>query len=79
MKKVWILNILSKVLAEKNLNQTIQQRSTISNGNNNTLSFKYLNLFWIILAKLCQILAKITEKVNKNSNAHKTSNLDNSL
>ena len=40
MKKVWILKI-SKILAKKNSNQTIQQRSSISNGNNNNLSLKF--------------------------------------
>ena len=44
MKKVWILKILSKILA-KNFNQTIQQRSSISNGNNNTLPLKILTYF----------------------------------
>ena len=35
MKIVWISKILSKILAKKNFNQTIQQRSSISNGNSN--------------------------------------------
>ena len=66
MKKVWILKILSKILAKKeNINQIIHQRFSVANGNNNTV--KNFKLFWIILAKLCQILAKITEHVNKNS------------
>ena len=48
MKKVWILKIVTKMLARKNFNQTrtIQQRSSISNGNNNnTLSLKILTYF----------------------------------
>ena len=42
MKKVWNLKILSKILAKKNFNQTIQQRSSISKGNSNTLPLKIL-------------------------------------
>ena len=44
-EKVWILKILTKILAEKKLNQTIQQRSSISNGNNYTLPLKILSYF----------------------------------
>ena len=42
MIKVRILKILSKILAKTNFNQTIQQRSSISNGNNYTLPLKIL-------------------------------------
>ena len=45
MKKVWILKILSKILAKENFNEPIQQRSSISNGNNNTLPLKILTYF----------------------------------
>ena len=45
MKKFWILKILSKILAKKNFNQTIQQHTSISNGNNNTLPLKMLTYF----------------------------------
>ena len=44
-EKVWILKIFSKILAKKNFNQTIQQRSSISNSNNNTLPLKILTYF----------------------------------
>ena len=37
--------MLSKSLGRKNFNQTIQQRSSISNGNNNTLPLKILTYF----------------------------------
>ena len=69
MKKVWIFKFLSTILAKKNFNQTIQQRYSFSNGNKDTLPLKFwiVNLFWTILTKLCQILAKITENLNKNS------------
>ena len=39
------LKILSKILSQKNFNQTIQQLSSISKGNNNTLSLKTLIYF----------------------------------
>ena len=45
MKKFGILKALSKILAKKNFNQTIHQRSSISNGNNNTLPLKFLTYF----------------------------------
>ena len=45
MKKAWILKILSKILAKKNFNQTIQQRSSVSYGNNNALPLKILTYF----------------------------------
>ena len=54
-----------KHFSHKNFNQTIQRRSPIINENNSTLSLKILATFFIS-TKLRQILAKITEKVNKN-------------
>ena len=37
MKNVWILKMFSKFLSKKISNQTIQQRSSNSDGDNNTL------------------------------------------
>ena len=53
---------IKKKFSQKN-NQTIQQRSSISNENNCTLSLQ-LNII-LIIAKLNQVLAKILEIVNK--------------
>ena len=57
MKKIRIVKNSSKVFAEKNFNQTIRERSSIFNENNSTIL--------IILSKLSQIFAKITENVIK--------------
>ena len=40
-----ILKFLSEILAKKDFNQTIQQRSSIFNENNNTLSLNILTCF----------------------------------
>ena len=48
MKKVRIMKNLSQISAKKNFNQTIHQRFSISNGNNNTVPLKistYFNLY----------------------------------
>ena len=45
MKKFWILKNVSKILAIKNFNQLIQQRSAISNANKNALPLKILTYF----------------------------------
>ena len=45
MKKVLILKILSKYLSHLNFNQTVQQRSSITTVNNNTLPLKILTYF----------------------------------
>ena len=45
MKKVWIFVNYINNLATKNFNQTIQQRSSVSNGNIKTLPLKILTYF----------------------------------
>ena len=64
-----------KEFSQKNFSQTIQQGSSIFDENNNNLSLTNFNY----ISKFQQILAKITQNVNKNSNYHKILNLDNSL
>ena len=53
--------ITSKVLAKKWFNQTIQQRSSISNGNNNTLPLNSLTL----LNYISEILPNFRKKILK--------------
>ena len=60
------------------INQTIQQRCSISNANNHTIPLK-LFYFKFILAKFGQSLPKITDNVKKKQlNIHKILNFDNS-
>ena len=44
-EKSWNFGNFRKNFSQKNFNQTIQQRSFISNGNNNTLPLKILTYF----------------------------------
>ena len=45
MKKFEFLKFYQKFYPKNNLNQTIQQRYSISNGNKNTLPLKILTYF----------------------------------
>ena len=79
MKKVWILKILSKILAKKKFNQTIQQRFSISNGNYNTRPLKILNFLTYIREIVPNLSKNYWKCEQKQSNVHKILKLDNSL
>ena len=79
MKKVWILKISSRILAKNNFNQTIQQRSSISNGNSNTLPLKILTYFEYIREIVPNFSKNYWKCEQKQSNVHKILNIDNSL
>ena len=75
MKKIWFLKILAKILANKTSTKQLSN-ALLSNGNNNTLPLKKLTYISEIVRNFSKNYWKCERK---QSNVHKTLNLDNSL